>query len=37
MGVVFSDLRLDVVDVSATEDFVLALIDFFRRRERVPR
>ena len=37
LDVVFRDLRLDVVDVSATADFVLALIDFFHRRERVPR
>jgi uncharacterized protein (DUF58 family) len=37
MDVVFRDLRLDVADVSATEDFVLELIGFFRRRERVLR
>lgn len=33
----FKELRLDVVEVSTTEDYVPALIHFFRRRERASR
>ena len=33
----FRQLRLDVVEVSSGEDYVLPLVAFFRRRERVTR
>lgn len=37
MASLFRELRLDVIEVSTTEDYVPALISFFRRRERVSR
>ncbi|HAC07835.1 MAG: DUF58 domain-containing protein [Gemmatimonadota bacterium] len=37
MDTLFRELRLDVIEVSSAEDYVLPLIVFFRRRERVTR
>ena len=37
MGALFRQLRLDVIEVSSTEDYVPTLIGFFRRRERATR
>ena len=37
MDTLFRQLRLDVIEVSSAEDYVLPLIAFFRRRERVTR
>jgi uncharacterized protein (DUF58 family) len=37
MDTLFRQLRLDVVEVSSGEDYVLPLVAFFRRRERVTR
>jgi hypothetical protein len=37
MDALFRQLRLDVVEVSSGEDYVLPLVAFFRRRERVTR
>ncbi len=37
MEMLFRQLRMDVVEVSSAEDYVLPLVAFFRRRERVTR
>jgi hypothetical protein len=37
MDTLFRELRLDVIEVSSAADYVLPLIVFFRRRERVTR
>lgn len=37
MTALFRELKMDTVEVSTTEDYVPALIHFFRRRERVSR
>ena len=33
----FRELRLDIIEVRTEDDYVPALINFFRRRERLPR
>ena len=33
----FRELRLDIIEVGTEDDYVPALISFFRRRERLPR